>query len=111
MITLEATPEDAVGNNADNGRDDGESSDVTDQNSVLSLSEYSRNRRIRCSGGFIYHGKRPLLIRMSQFKADYLTMHVEPDKNRRLPLNSSAEYVDRCVSQIIQHLIFFMFTY
>ena len=69
-------------------------SDITVASENLEINEEDKSN---CRYPLIYTGRRPTLLKMSQTKADLLTLSRDPASWKRLPLNKTANIIDRCV--------------
>ena len=73
-------------------------SDITVASEVDHLNDVDKSN---CRFPLIYAGKRPTLNKMSQTKADLLTLSRDTSSWKRLPLNRTANVIDRCVSSFL----------
>ena len=64
------------------------------------------SKKSKCIGEFIYDGNNPTMDALDQFKADQVTLSTDDSFWKRLPLNSNASNIHRCVSihQILKFL-------
>ena len=56
------------------------------------------SKKSKCTGEFHYDGNNPTLEGLDQLKADQVTLSTDDSSWKRLPLNSNASNIHRCVS-------------